>query len=482
MPDEQWADSMNRRAVLAKSFDAFLWRMRLDELPPWRRRLVWAGRVVHALARDLTQGYLSLEAMSLVYTTLLALVPLLAVSFSLLKGFGVHNQLEPVLLQALSPLGERAEEAVGAIIGFVDNMKVGVLGSLGLALLLYTVITLIQKVEQVFNYTWRVADQRPFAERFSQYLSVLLVGPVLFFSAVAVSASLSSITFVQILLSTEPFGTLLGAVGRLLPYLLRALTFAFIYVFVPNTRVHLGSALIGGLVAALLWDSVGWVFAQFIVKSTRYMAVYSGLAIAILFMVWVYVAWLILLIGANLAFYHQHPEYLISRSRDLRLSNRLRERLALVVAGHITRNFLRGAPAWSGEALSESLRIPKANTQGILDLLVKDGILLRSRDEPPRYVPARAPEGITLKALLDQVRCFEEHESGCREAAPDPGIHEIETRIDAAIEQALGPMTLKDLAGTLGDARAAVLDPGLEEADREPLETGALQAGAGSGL
>lgn len=453
---------MTTGADLAKQLNTFLWADRLDDLPPWRRRVVWFGRVVHALIRDLTQGYLSLEAMSLVYTTLLSLVPLLAVSFSVLKGFGVHNQLEPVLLQALSPLGERAEEAAGAIIGFVDNMKVGVLGSLGLVLLLYTVITLIQKVEQVFNYTWRVEVQRPFSQRFSQYLSVLLVGPVLFFSAVAVSASLRSFPVVQAILAAEPFGTLITAIGRLLPYLLLALTFAFIYVFVPNTRVRVGSALIGGLVAALLWESVGWVFATFIVKSTQYTAVYSGLAIVILFMIWVYVAWLILLIGASVAFYHQHPEYLISRSRDLPLSNRLRERLALLVAGHVARNYLRGEPPWSGEALVEILRIPKSNIQRILNLLVKEGFLLHTGDDPPHYIPAHAPEAIDLKTLLDGVRCFEEMESGCRGAAPDRGIQEIESRIDGAIGEALGPMTLKDLAQTLGEAHAVVQDLGNE--------------------
>lgn len=463
---------MRRRAATAKPLDDFLWRDRLDDLSPWRRRLVWSGRVVHALVRDLTQGYLSLEAMSLVYTTLLSIVPLLAVSFSVLKGFGVHNQLEPLLLQALAPLGERSEEAARAIIGFVDNMKVGVLGSLGLALLLYTVITLIQKVEQVFNYTWRVEVQRPFAQRFSQYLSVLLVGPVLFFSAVALSASLRSFPFVQTILSTEPIGTLIDAIGRLLPYLLLALTFAFVYVFVPNTRVRPGSALIGGLVAALLWESVGWLFAQFIVRSAQYTAVYSGLAIAILFMIWVYVAWLILLIGANVAFYHQHPEYLISRSRDLRLSNRLRERLALVVAGHVARNYLRGGAAWTGEALSETLRIPKANTQRILDLLVQEDFLLRSGDDPPRYIPAHAPEGVLLKTLLDAVRCFEEHASGCRGTAPDRGIQEIETRIDGAIGEVLGAMTLRDLALALEDPRAAVTDLGSEGGPGERGETG----------
>ena len=226
-----------------------LWNQRLDRLPRWQARFVWLGRLIYALARDLTQGYLTLQAMSLVYTTLLSLVPLLAVSFSVLKGFGVHNQIEPVLLSALAPLGERGTEITRQIIGFVDNMQVGVLGSVGLALLIYTVIVLIQKIEEAFNYTWRVHRPRSFTQRFSRYLSVLLVGPVLFFSALGLTASVRSTAFVQMVMAIEPMGSLLEWAGRLVPFLMISLAFAFVYVFVPNTRVRLRSALIGALAA-----------------------------------------------------------------------------------------------------------------------------------------------------------------------------------------------------------------------------------------
>jgi len=451
---------MKQAHPLARHLDEFLWSSRLDEMPHWKSRLVWLGRLMYALGRDLTQGYLSLQAMSLVYTTLLSLVPLLAVSFSVLKGFGVHNQLEPILLQALEPLGEKAVEVTQRIIEFVDNTQVKVLGTVGLAVLLYTVLTLIQKIEQVFNYTWHADVGRPFAQRFGGYLSVLLVGPVLFVSALGLSASVRSSAFVNAVLSIEPFGTLIDALSRLAPFVLLTLAFAFIYVFVPNTRVRFRSAMIGALAAAFLWQTAGWVFARFMVSSTQYTAIYSSLAILILFMIWVYIAWLILLIGASIAFYHQHPEYLTVRSRELRLSNRLRERLALLVAGHIARAYRSGAPAWTGEGLSNALGVPKSNAQRILTMLEKEDFLVRSADDPPRYLPAHAPDAISVKSMLDGVRCYEERESGCRGTAPDSGIGEIEGRIDEAIAAALGSMTLADLAEALHEARPAVRDLG----------------------
>jgi membrane protein len=442
--DQSTMTSLDR---LPDRFRQFLWRQDLRAVPAWQRAIVQIARFVYAIRRDLTEGYLNLQAMSLVYTTLLSLVPLLAVSFSVLKGFGVHNQLEPLLLNALDPLGEKSVEVSNKIIEFVDNMRVGVLGSVGLAILLYTVISLIQKIEGAFNYTWHVSQSRTLTNRFGRYMSVLMIGPVLFFTAVGLTASVRSSTYVQTMMAMEPMGTLIELIGQLIPYLMLAAAFAFVYVFVPNTRVRLGSAFIGALVAAALWQTVGWGFATFMAGSTRYMAIYSGLAIVILFMIWVYIAWLILLIGASIAFYHQHPEYLARPTRELRLSNRLRERLALLAAEHIMRNHFAGKEPWSKDALARDLTLPSSNVGGILDALVAGGFLLRTDDEPARYVPARAPEHMAIKSMLDCVRCFPDGDRGCPDPAPDLGTAEIEERIDRAFGTALKGLTLKDLAG-----------------------------------
>jgi len=451
--------------------DTLIWGTQLPGLPAWQVRLVWLARLLYALYRDATAGYLSLQAMSLVYTTLLSLIPLLAVSFSVLKGFGAHNALEPLLLHALEPLGDQAPEIAQNMLGFVDKMQVGVLGSVGLAILIYTVISMIQKIEQVFNDTWRVTETRPLAQRVSQYLSVLLIGPVLFFSAVGLSTSARSTAFVESLLAVEPVGTLIDAGGSLVPFVLIVFTFSFLYVFVPNARVKVRSALIGALVAGVLWEAVGWLFAHFMASSTQYAAIYSGLAILILFMLWLYIAWLIVLTGASIAFYHQHPEYLRSRARDLRLSNRLRERLALLVAGHCARNFLAGESVWTSEALSAALGIPDVSTARILHILEQEGFLLRTAAAPPGYVPARAPEGISIKSLLDGVRSFEEYESGCHGTAPDQGIEALERKLDAAQAAALGEMTLRDLAAAMDAPRCAVREEGARADGRAGAKT-----------
>lgn len=437
---------MTHTPTLQTRLETLLWGQDPSRLPPWQAHAIQLGRLVHAVARDLTQGHLTLYAMSLVYTTLLSLVPLLAVSFSVLKGFGVHNQIEPLLSNALEPLGESGAEITRQLIGFVDRMQVGVLGALGVGMLFYTVVSLIQKIEQSFNHVWRVDEVRPFAQRFTQYLSVLTIGPVLFFSAVGVSASLGGNPLLRSVMDYEPVSWLMELARLIAPYLMISATFAFIYRFVPNTQVRLVSALIGGLVAGLLWQSVGALFAHFMAGSTQYTAIYSSLAILILLMIWIYLGWLILLVGSSIAFYQQHPELLDSPERELEPSPRQRERLALTIAARIARTHLAAEPTQDRETLAKAVRQPAHALQTTLNLLEDAGYIVRTADEPTGYVLTRPPEDIAVLDILERVRRWGEHRTGTAGQPIEPVIASIESRIETALAESLKDLSLRDLA------------------------------------
>ncbi|RKZ99582.1 MAG: ribonuclease BN, partial [Gammaproteobacteria bacterium] len=244
-------------ARIKNFFLVTLWQDLPEQTNVIWRWLINSLRVTYIMIRELASGQLNLRAMSLVFTTLLSLVPLIAVAFSVLKAFGVHNQIEPALLQMLEPLGPQGVEITSNIIGFVQNVKVGVLGSLGLAILFYTIIALIQKIENAFNYVWRVKQARTLARRFTDYLSVVMIGPVLVFTALGITATVMTHSVVQTLQAIEPFGTLILLVGKLLPYLMIIVAFTFLYKFIPNTRVKLMPALVGATVAGVLWVTVG---------------------------------------------------------------------------------------------------------------------------------------------------------------------------------------------------------------------------------
>lgn len=438
---------MRRLWKLIEHTHRLLWETDLAAFSRPRRWGVMVLRMIYAIGRDLGEGQLTLRAMSLVYTTLLSLVPLLALSFSVLKGFGVHNQIKPALLALLAPLGNQGVEITNQVIGFVDNVRVGVLGAVGLGFLVYTVTTLLQKIELAFNFVWRVDRPRRFAQRFSQYLSVLLIGPLLIFSAVGVTAAFFGSAFVRTLASIEPLGTLIELATTLLPYLFVIAAFAFVYLLMPNTRVRVSSALVGATVAGVLWQTLGWGFALFISGSTRYTAIYAGFAIVIFSMIWLYLNWLIVLIGASLAFYHQNPAQLIGAAREPKLSNRVKEKLALLMATLIGRHYYNNQSAWSIDGLAARLGVPVVSVETVLDAMCRGGFVTETAEEPPRYLPAHSFETITIKQLLEAVRSAEEQPSLNTGMLPrEPEVEKLLSRIDASLEESLQGRTLRQLA------------------------------------
>ena len=374
--------------------------------PPRRWPWTWlylVGRSAYALARDVISGQLTLHAMSLVYTSLLSVVPLLALSFSVLKALGVHQRMEPFLFQFFQPMGPQGIELAEKILGFVDNMKVGVLGSVGLALLVYTVISLLQKIERSFNMIWRVPDMRSLGQRFSNYLSVIMVGPLLMVSAIGVSATILSSSLMQTLIAIEPLGSLILVVSRFMPFFLVVGAFTFVYVFMPNTSVKLRYAFIGGLVAGVSWQAGGMLFASFVAGSAKYAAIYSSFAIGIILLIWIYLNWMILLLGASLAFYLQNPGS-VAKRRDIQLAPELQEKVALALMWLVASPFSKGQPAPRQEVLEQELRVPGEVTRGVSDKLIRAGLLSLAGKLGDQLVPGRTLDTITTADVLAAVR------------------------------------------------------------------------------
>ena len=433
--------------TLHDQLTSYIWDTSTDTMPKAKQAGITALRILHLIIRDLSEGQITLRAMGLVYTTLLAMVPLIAVSFSVLKGFGVHNQVEPALLNLLEPLGDKGVEITEKVIGFVDNINVTVLGSLGVALLFYTVVSLMQKIERAFNDTWRVTELRPFAQRFSDYLAVVLIGPFLMFTALGVTASIGNIEIVKAAMQVEVIGAFLQLAGRLVPYLLVVGAFTFVYVFVPNTKVSFRAALIGGLAAGLMWQIMGWGVAAFVTNSTKYTAIYAAFATMLILLIWLYVSWLILLTGCSIAFYVQRPEQRNLQSRILRLSNRMKEKLALMIMALIGQHYYQQREAWTLDKLSRQMKVGSEPCGMIINMLEDAGLLIRTADDPPAYLPGHALETLQLQAIVDVVR--EAGETAYLSPDKLPTADKVDALyqgIETAIDSALEGRTLRDLS------------------------------------
>jgi membrane protein len=432
---------------LSERLWTIIWGQSPESLPPARARAVRAAQAGHMLVREFRNGHLQIRAASLVYTTLLSIVPALAVSFAVMKAFNVHEELRPMLFQFLAPLGDKGVELGVRLLDFVEHLNLAKLGSAGLGVLLLTVTSLMNKIEQALNYTWRVDRSRRFFDRFGGYFTVVMVGPLLVFTAIGFTASLMGSASLQEAASVPLVGTAIDWFNKLVPILLVIAAFTFIYVYIPNTRVRVPAALFGAVVAGVLWVSLGWLFASLVATSARYTLIYSSFAILILFMMWLYIGWLVVLVGGSVAFYRQNPEYLGLLNQELRMSSRVRERLGMNACFLIAQHHEHGLAAWSAVGLARRLDVPLQPLHDLLRALVAQGVLMEARGESPAYVPARAPSGIRLVDLLAAVRSAHEspHLSVARISC-EPALDEVLAELDRASADALGERSLGDLA------------------------------------
>jgi membrane protein len=407
-----------------------------------RTTIYRAAAVAGARYRD---DVLSLQAMSLTYTTLLSLIPFLAVTFSVLKAFGVQNAIEPLLAQMLQPLGPSSAQITNRVISFVENIRVGILGGVGLAMLFYTVVSLVATIEDAFNQIWRLPRSRSWGHRFTAYLSVVLVGPVLVFTAFALTASAQSYWLVERLTQIGVVRDLFTLATRVMPFVLLWATFSFLYKLLPYTRVPFSSALIGGATAAVLWQLAGTAFAAFVANSARYAAIYSSFAVMVVFLIWLYVGWLIVLLGAEVAYFHHHPHAFVREALHAGKGHRFQEWLALTALVEIARRHIAGTAPW--QPLELASRLGVSSVDDLVNEFVRAGILLRSA-EPPGIALARPPESVSVKEVLDIVADTE-----VPELRAGGVIADVLMKRDQAVDDAMEGTNLKSLAAADSQGR-----------------------------
>ena len=429
-------------AGLKSKLDELVWGVGLYKHGLPGRILAGILRNLYAVLRDIISGQLTLRSMSLVYTTLLSVVPLVAFSFSVLKGLGVHKNLESRLYTVLEPLGDKGVEITDKLMTLVNNVNGSVLGGIGLAFFIYTAISMVQKIEESFNYVWYVSKPRSFSRRFTEYLLILLLGPVAIAIALGALASLQNEAIVQWAANNALLGPMFSATNKLTPFLVVTAVFTALYKYMPNTEVRFRSALVGGLTGGFLWVTLGMVFAAFVANSARTQAIYASFAIAIFTLFWLYLNWLILLIGSQLAFYFQNPAYMRIGRREPRLSNAMRERLALNIMLIVGSAFRDSSKSVNQRALSEELRIPSITVTPIIMALAGKGLLTTLENDD--LLPGREMSRITLNEILEVVRV--DGETGSyRDPRWAGAIDSIGETIDAAVESTLGDKSLSNL-------------------------------------
>ncbi len=430
--------------TLRQKIKYLLWEQNPNELTALQRIILRQVQTAVLVIRDFGINQSLLRASALTYYSMLAIVPLLALTFALLKAFGVQNLLEPLIMEKLN-VGDG--QVVQAILGYINNTQVGGMGAVGLILLLVAVISLLTNVEKSFNHVWGVREIRPLIRRFSDYLSVILVGPVLIISAISMTSSLASNNLVQKLIEMQLVGNLILLLFKVAPFVFMWLAFTVLYVFMSNTKVEWRAAFIGGVFGGTLWQLAQLVYVNFQVGVAKYNAIYGTMAALPIFMIWLYVSWMIVLFGLGVTYAKQN---LRTSARDLRgseVSRNCYEQVSLVLLLTLADRFSSGESALSELQLAKLLFIPVRLCRSILRLLIEVGYVseLCSRLGRRSYQLGRAAENLPLAEILKTMR--DKGEEALHLYPHPQTLEAIETseRLEALVEDGLDGLTLRDM-------------------------------------
>jgi membrane protein len=426
------------------SFREELLRADLTEMSAAKRGLYRHIRILYRAVTGFFDNRCPLLASALTYTTLLSLVPLLALMFAVLKGFGVQNRLEPILLDKMSA---GSEEIVKQIIGYIDKTDVKALGAVGLASLLVTAISVIGNIEIALNRIWGVQRTRTLGRKFADYLSVMLTCPILFVAALGLTSSIQSVTFVRQILELPGMSYLVLALAVLSPYVLMWIALTFIYNYLPNTHVRMASAIYGGVIAGTLWQLAQWGYIHFQVGVARYNAIYGAFAQLPIFLVWLYTGWNVVLFGAVISFAHQNIRTSGKDPNVIDVTYSSREELGIKLLWLIGKNFDAGGPPCSAEALSHELVVSVRLVAEILEHHCRAGFLVAASkdDQEPIYVLARPPEKIRIDEVIEAMRHYGGESLKTRRLDEEERLRKLFDRVTESHRNALAHATLRDL-------------------------------------
>ena len=431
---------------LTRFFSTTIWEMESEAYAGIRRHGVRLLQIMTVVIRDFRDDQCLLRASALTFTTILSLVPFLALTFAVLKGFNVHNKVEPLILNRVAA---GSQETVDRIITYIDKTNMTSLGAIGLVTLIMTVLSVLGNIEEAFNVIWGVKETRSFYRKFSDYMSVVITGPLLLFAGVSITSSLQSQAFIRWLVEKSYLGDFLLFLFKLAPYVTIWLALVFLYIFIPNTRVRFRSALIGGVIAGTIWQLAQWGYIHFQVGVAKYNAIYGTLAALPVFMVWIYASWLIVLFGVEVVCAHQNIRNLLAEARNTSFSHNRKELLSLAILEKIGAAFHSGSKPWTALHLAEELDIPVRVIRELLAFLMESDYILANAGENLTYTPARELDQIAVKDVILSLRNYGQELGFAARNDSLIRMEKIMRRLDDGMENALEGMTLKKLVTAL---------------------------------
>ena len=387
-----------------------LWSVDITKKPKPMRILINFLRMVSLGMQGFRKDKLSVSASALTYFTFLSIVPVMALGFGIAKGFGMDQLLE----KEITANFKGQEEVLNYILNFtrtmLDTAKGGIIAGLGLILLIWSVIKLLSNIESIFNRVWDIKKSRTLVRKFTDYLSIMLLGPVFMILAssttVFISSHLSDFSQSTMFHFASP---LFLKLANIIPFIIIWIIFTILYMIMPNTKVKFRSALIAGITAGTIFQIFQGLYFYFQSGATRINAIYGSFAALPLFLIWLQTAWFVVLLGAEISFAVQNVKLKGSGLLLQKLSINYQKKVALYLLIYIIDFFKKGSKAPNIQELSSVTRLPFDTTAFILENMVKAGIINRIHSkEKNTFQPATSIENLTISRVLNDYENFGE--------------------------------------------------------------------------
>lgn len=427
-----------------------IWRISFNDMPKYKIIIVKQLRVLLLAFRGYDEDKVSLRSSALTFYSMLSVVPVAAMAFGISKMVGIDKHLTRSLNDQFTGQQEVLEWIIKFANSFLENTKGGLIAGIGAIILFWSVMKVFANIESSFNAIWQIRKGRTWFRKFSDYISMLIVAPILLVSSSSATVFLT--TALKDLVAEVSFLSMIGPVifmfVRLIPYVLIWFLLTMVFMVMPNTKVNFKSAFIAGVISGTAFVLVQWIYIHFQVGVSKYNAIYGSFAALPLFLIWMQMSWLIILFGAEISFAVQNVEKYEFEPDSQNLSSYSLRVITLMITHLLIKNFSKGEKALTVHELSRKLEIPIRLAHDIVYKLVDSNIVSEINtihEKEKAYQPAQDINNLTISFVLNAIDHLGADKILAIDCTEKDQIKKILNDFDIAIQNSKGTMLIKDI-------------------------------------
>lgn len=402
------ADPLSWALKKVKQINDVIWHTSISDISKGKSFIIRQLRIIVLAARGFMNDRVQLRASALTLYTMLSLVPFAAIAFGVAKGFALDQKLQELLIKEFQNQPEVLTWILNQANSAIQATRGGYIAGIGLVILFWSVMSLLDQIESSFNYIWQIESSRPWLRKFTDYLTIMLIAPIFLIlsSSITVFVNKELVDFIARSSILEFFKPLVGFLIKLAPYVLTWVALTILFLVMPNTKVRFVPAMVSGIITGTILQILQWLYIDLQFGITKLSAIYGSFAAIPLFIIWVQSSWIILLLGAELSFANQNVSRYEFESEALNVSSYQKRALVLMIMNMITRNFAVGEKPISSEIISKTLKVPVRLVRDILqDLTNCDliSVIHENEHEERLYQPAIDINKLSVSYVLNKL-------------------------------------------------------------------------------